>query len=145
MSIIEVLHGYLNTYPPLAEDRIQVDFLGAEAGAYSLEVTPCAEWVRRYVDGSGVKQFQFLLASREPFDESIRRQLDNIRFYEEFTAWLDAQSKNGTLPELGAGRTAVSLETVSSGYAFQQGDRTARYQMQCRLTYLQEKENKKNG
>lgn len=140
MSIIETLHNFLNTYPPLAEDRINVDFLGADAGEYSLETVPCSEWVRRYVDGSGVKQFQFIIASRNQFDDTIRRQLDNISFYENFSAWLEKQTTSRALPDLGVNRNAIKLETVSSGYAFQQGENTARYQMQCKLTYLQEKE-----
>ena len=84
MSIIETLHDYINQYEPLQDDRINVDFLPADAGSYSLDVVPCKEWVRRYIDGSGEKQFLFNLCSREAMDETLRRQMDNLGFYEDF-------------------------------------------------------------
>lgn len=139
MSMIEAVHDFINTYAPLAQDRIDVDFLPAEAGGYSLETTPCAEWVKRYVDGSGLRQFQFVLASREFFDETIRTQLEHIGFYENFSVWLDEQTLQKHFPELPDGCTAVKIQAVSCGYAMEQGANTARYQIQCKLLYRQER------
>lgn len=140
MSIIEILHDYLGSYEPLQDDRLNVDFLPADADSYSLDVVPCKEWVRRYIDGSGEKQFLFNLCSREAMDETLRRQMDNIGFYEDFSCWLDRQTMAGTLPDLGEGRTARRLEATSSGYVFLQDTNTAKYQIQCKLTYFQDKE-----
>lgn len=140
MSIIETLHDYIKQYEPLQDDRINVDFLPADAGSYSLDVVPCKEWVRRYIDGSGEKQFLFNLCSREAMDETLRRQMDNLGFYEDFACWLDRQTMAGALPDLGDGRKARRLECTSSGYVFLQGTNTAKYQIQCKLTYFQDKE-----
>ncbi len=140
MNIIEALHGYVSRYGPLQDGRINVDFLPGDAGSYSLDVAPCREWVKRYVDGSGVKQFLFNLCSREAMDETIRQQLDNLGFYEGFSRWLDRQTAADDLPALGQSRTARAVEAVRSGYAFLQGGNTAKYQIQCRLTYFQDKE-----
>lgn len=140
MSIIETLHGYINQYEPLQDDRINVDFLPADAGSYSLDAVPCKEWVRRYIDGSGEKQFLFNLCSREAMDETLRRQMDNLGFYEDFARWLDRQTMAGVLPDLGEGRRVRRLECTSSGYVFLQDTNTAKYQIQCKLTYFQDKE-----
>ena len=78
MSIIEILHDYIGGYEPLQDDRLNVDFLPADAGSYSLDAVPCKEWVRRYIDGSGEKQFLFNLCSREAMDETLRRQMDSL-------------------------------------------------------------------
>lgn len=140
MSIIEGLHTYINSYEPLRDNRIHVDFLPGDAGSYSLDAVPCQEWVKTYVDGSGVKQFLFNLCSREALDATLRAQMEHLGFYEDFSAWLRAQTLKGELPDLGAGRRAQKLETVSSGYVFLQGDNTAKYQIQCKLTYFADKE-----
>lgn len=144
MTIIESLHDYINRYEPLQDDRIHVDFLPEDAGSYSLDVVPCKEWVKQYLGGGGVKQFLFSLSSREVLDETLRQQMDNIGFYEDFSGWLYQQTMVGDLPDLGEGRTARTLEALSSGYVFQQGANTAKYQIQCRLTYTQEKGECKN-
>lgn len=140
MSIIEALHTFVNGYEPLQNNRINVDFLPEKAKEYSLEAVPCTEWVRAYVDGSGIKQFLFNLCSRELLDETLRTQMDNLGFYEAFSEWLRRQTLAGRLPDLGSGRRAARLEATSSGYVFDQGANTARYQIQCKLTYYQEKE-----
>lgn len=138
MTIIEALHDYINQYAPLQNDRINIDILPTDAGSYSINVVPCKEWVKRYIDGSGVKQFMFNLSSRNIFDETLRNQMDNIGFYEDFSAWLDKQTMDGNLPVLGEERTADSIAAVSSAYVFSQDEKTAQYQIQCRLQYLQD-------
>lgn len=141
MSIAESVRQFVRTYPKLADNRLNVDFLPAKEGSYSIGVVPCKEWVKRYVDGSGVKQFLFVLASREAFGEEIRQQLDNLGFYEGFSRWLDQKTMAHELPALGKGQTPLAVEATTSGYAFIPGTDSARYQIQCRLTYTQEKEN----
>lgn len=140
MSIAEAVQKFIRTYPPLANNRIEVDCLPEEVGSYSIGIIPCKEWLKRYVDGSGIKQFQFVLSSREAFGEEIRQQLDNLGFYEDFSNWLDQQTAARTLPDLGTGKTPLLVEATTSGYAFIPDTNTARYQIQCRLTYTQEKE-----
>lgn len=139
MSIIEALQRWLNNYEPLKDQRLNVDFLPADAGSYSLDVVPCKEWVKHYIDGSGERQFLFNLSSREAFDDTLCRQMENVGFYEAFSEWLEGQTKNGILPLLGDGKTARKVEAVTSGYPFVQGTNTAKYQIQCKLTYFQER------
>lgn len=140
MNIIEAVRQFVRTYPPLAGERLNVDFLPAKEGSYSIGVTPCNEWVKQYVDGSGIKQFLFALTSREAFGEEVRQQLDNLGFYEDFSDWLDRQTMARALPNLGPGRTPLELKATTSGYAFIPDTKTARYQIQCRMIYIQEKE-----
>lgn len=135
MSIVEALSIYLNGCPLLAEDRLNVDFLPPAAQSYSIEPVPCESLVSRYTDGTTVRQFLFVLASRELFGEDIAQQVDNLAFYESFAAWLQRQNDAGILPDLGAGRDARSIAAITCGYAFIPGAETARYQIQCKLKY----------
>ena len=74
-NIMEEVRKFLRTYPPLAEGKLHVDFLPEEAQSYSVEAVPAKEIVRCYVDGSTVRQFLFVVASREFFGDKIRQQI----------------------------------------------------------------------
>lgn len=139
-NIMEQVRKFIRTYPPLSNEKINVDFLPADARSYAIEVVPAQEVIRSYVDGSSVRQFLFVLASREFYGEKIRQQLDNLGFYQDFSRWLEAQTRAGNLPDLGDGREAISMEATTPSYAFQVDTDKARYQIQCRLEYLQRSE-----
>lgn len=138
MTIIEAVRGWLRTYPSLASGRLAVDFLPKQAQTYSVDSVPSKEEIKRYLDGSSVRQFLFTLSSREFKGEDIVQNVDNLTFYEGFAAWVLNQSRRRQLPELGEGRTARKVEVTTSGYPFQVDEHgTARYQIQLRLEYFQ--------
>lgn len=138
MTLIEALRGWLRIYPPLSQGRLAVDFLPKQAQAYSLDSVPCKEEVRRYLDGSSLRQFLFVLSSREFKGEDIRQNTDNLAFYEGFSNWVLAQDRARQLPELGESRTARKIEVTTSGYPFFVDEHgTARYQIQLRMEYFQ--------
>lgn len=137
MTIIEALRSWLRTYEPLAEGRLAVDFLPKKAQTYSVDSVPCKEEIKRYLDGSSLRQFLFVLSSREFKGEDIRQNVDNLAFYEAFSAWVLQQDRTRRFPELGDGRTVRKIEVTTSGYPFQVDDQgTARYQIQLRLEYF---------
>lgn len=139
MNIMEQVRQFLRTYPPLAEGKLHVDFLPEDARSYSIEAVPAKEIVRSYVEGSTVRQFVFVVASREIFGEEIDQQLENQEFYSDFSEWLWKQTMAKALPDLGAGRKAMVMEATTSGYAMSATANMARYQIQCRLEYFQSK------
>ena len=111
-NIMEEVRKFLRTYPPLAEGKLHVDFLPEEAQSYSVEAVPAKEIVRSYVDGSTVRQFLFVVASREFFGDKIRQQLDNLSFYGDFSEWLREQTMAGNLPNLGEGRKVMLMDLI---------------------------------
>lgn len=137
MTIIEAVRKYVETYPALSGSKLNVDFLPPDAATYSVDVVPAKSVVRSYLDGSTVRQFLFVLASRSYWGADIRQQVDNLHFFEDFEDWIGAQNRARRFPDLGEGRTAQKLEVVTSGYAFAQDTGLARYQIQCKLTYYQ--------
>ncbi|MFQ7774274.1 MAG: chloramphenicol resistance protein [Anaerotignum faecicola] len=136
-NIMEEVRKFLRTYPPLAEGKLHVDFLPEEAQSYSVEAVPAKEIVRSYVDGSTVRQFLFVVASREFFGDKTRQQLDNLSFYGDFSEWLREQTMAGKLPNLGEGRKVMLMEATTSGYAMAAEASMARYQIQCRMEFFQ--------
>lgn len=139
MTNIEAVRAWLRTYPPLADGRIGVDFLPADAQTYSVDSVPGPETVTRYLDGSAIRQFDFVLASRVFYGDQIAQNTDNLDWYEAFSGWVRAQNRRPKhLPQLAEGRTARAVEVTTSGYPFQvSDDGRARYQIQLKLTYYE--------
>lgn len=138
MTIIEALRVWLRRYEPLSAGRLAIDFLPKQARTYSVDSVPCKEEIKRYMDGSSLRQFLFTLSSREFKGEDIRQNADNLAFYEAFSNWVLQQNQLRKLPELADGRTARKIEVTTSGYPFQVDENgTSRYQIQLRMEYFQ--------
>lgn len=139
-SIIKAIRKYISSCPYLHDGKIWVDYLENEI-AYSIEPTPISPTDTSFIDDSGIKQFAFILASRESYGQETIQNILNTEFYEDFSNWIEEQNFNGELPEI---EGIESIECMSTGYAYQTGIDTARYQIQLRITYYKEK-NKKGG
>ena len=137
MTIIEAVRTFLKGCPILAGERLNVDFLPEEAVAYSVDAVPATPVVKQYIYGGSLRQFVFVFATRAWYGDHVRQQLDNLGLFESFADWLEAQSRARSFPDLGAGRTVKKLEVTTSGYVFAPDTDTARYQIQCKLSYFQ--------
>lgn len=139
---IEAVREWLRTYEPLSSGRLGVDFLPEKAQTYSVDSVPGPEIIKQYLDGSAVKQFDFVLASREFFGDSIGQNADNLQWYEEFSGWVKRQNRRPkNLPRLSGRRQAQSVEVSTSGYPFQMSaEGKARYQIQLKMTYFEKGE-----
>lgn len=137
--MIEAVRTWFRMCPLLRKDTIfGVDKLGADPVGYEIAPLSCNPVVKKYVDGSSIRQFQFAFASREVYDE--QQNMQNTAFYEQLQAWLEKQTDIGNLPKLGKGKKARDLQILSSGYVYDTGDSTAIYQMELSLLYIQKKQ-----
>lgn len=136
-TIIRAVRKWLANFEGFSGSKLNVDFLPPEAGEFSIDVIPVNSVIKRYLDGSSVRQFDFVIAMRAFWGEDVRCQMDNIGFFEWLGDWLERKSRAGDLPELGEGRSCRRVEVNSSGYVFAPETEYARYQMQCRLVYRQ--------
>lgn len=139
MTNMEAVRAWLRTYPPLQSGRLGVDFLPEQAKSWSVYSVPGPEIVKRYLDGSAIRQFDFILASRFFSGDQITQNTDNLEWYEEFSAWVRQQNQRPKhLPQLEEGRTAQRVQVTTSGYPFQIAESgIARYQIQLKMTYFE--------
>ena len=142
MTILESIRKFISTCPYLNEfaQGIGVDFLSEEATSYSIEEVPANPIVKKYIDGSSIRQFIFIFSSREAYGSDVFVNLDNIGFYEKFYSWIEEQNLKGNLPDI-IGGESLKIEAQTNGYAFDTDIDKARYQIQCRLTYFKEAKN----
>ncbi|WP_018592623.1 hypothetical protein [Terrisporobacter glycolicus] len=144
MTILEAIRNYIKECPYLSEFSrgINVDYLGENTNSYSIESIPATPIVRRYVDGSSIRQFLFVFSSREAYGQDAFQNLENIGFYELFSKWIEQQNRLRKLPDLGEGKTVRKIETLTTGYTGEIMDMQmdkCRYQIQCRIEYFQDK------
>ena len=137
--LVEALRTFIVECPFLSDGRVNVDYRGVSPTEYSIDGTPVEKIVKRYIDGSSIRQFAFVFGSVERYGMDVLANIQNSGFYEDFSEWLDKRTRAKRLPDLGKGRDAISISAQSTGYLFDNGDDTARYQVQCRLIYFQDK------
>ena len=136
-TIMESVQAWLKTYAGLS-GRLDVDFLDSEAETYSVDTIPCPEVVKRYRDGSCVKQFQFAVSSRCFYDQNISQNLANLQFFADLTEWVEDKARKRELPDMDGNRYAQRIEVLSNAYPFVVSeDGKARYQIQLKLEYFQ--------
>ncbi len=128
--IIQCLRDHIMQFPELKDGCLMVDYLGDSPIEYTVEPVPCDPVYQKYADGSCIKQFLFIFASREYYGANINQNIENLGFYERFSDWIT----EGELPDLDE-RIPVSMDVVTGGYAFDVDANTARYQIQLRLLY----------
>lgn len=138
MTVIESVRKWLKEYPGLS-GRLDVDFLSEKADTYSIDTIPSEEVIKRYKGGGCVKQFQFAISSRRFYDQNIKQNVENLKFFEDLTSWVEEQAKARNLPQMGEGKTALKIVVTSTAYPFIiSEDGKARYQLQMRLEYYKE-------
>lgn len=136
-KLIDIVRLYILTCPFLSGGRVNVDYIGTDMG-YSIDPLPCDPIIQRYMDGGAKKQFQFAFSSQEEYDQDARINIENSGFFQSFEEWLEQQSFNGNLPELGEKKNPISIETLNSGYLYDMNGENAKYRIECRLIYAQE-------
>lgn len=140
MTIIEALRQYFMQFPKLQEERLDINCLQSMPESFSIDSVPSESVVTRYMDGSTVRRCLFTISSRMYHCDDLQNQNGNMAFFEELEGWLDKKNLFLQLPDLGEKRTARTLEVTQSAYPFilDENGETARYQIQMKLTYLQE-------
>lgn len=139
MSIIQSLRDYLKAYSELEADApVWVDHLGSDPTQYAVIPLAGGKVVATYLNGNRQCEYPFAFRSMESTADDLER-LENAGFYEAFAEWLDAQTEVGNLPDMGEKKTAETIEAVTWGYLYEQGQSdTGVYQINCKLTYEQE-------
>lgn len=133
--IIDCIREYFKTCPLLKKGKINVNYLGEQPVAYTIEQVPSDPMIKRYSDGASQRQCLFVFASREYYDNDVLGNMDMAKFYEELAEWVEGQSEAGVLPVLGEGYQSLDMRTNTSGYLMSADAQTARFQIQMRLIY----------
>ena len=139
--MIEEIRAYLKSKELLKNGKIGVNYLAPKPLHYTIDAVPAEPIIRRYTDGSSLRQCIFIISSRESFDAEVAASLDINRFYEELAENFERLSAKKELPQFDAacGVIPLRLEAMSTGYLMDSDETTARFQIQCRLIFKKER------
>lgn len=134
--MIDAIRDWLRTCPLIGKnDRFSVDWLDAEPLAFSIEEIPNTAVVRRYADGTTMREKAWVLAAVQDYSPDTLQQIANSGLWESFADWVEAQNKARIFPALPEGCTPAKVEITTTHYLYRAGASTARYQVQMKLTY----------
>ena len=138
--IISSLRAFLAQCPYLPEfcECLNVNYLGGDTDSFMIEPIPSEPIVKRYVNGDSIRRYGFYFSSREYYAKDVLENLNSASFYEDFAGWLEECTKEKVLPELEEKQYCLSIEAVTSGYAFDTQNGKAQYIIQCNMKYFQQ-------
>ena len=141
MKIIESIRDYIENLDCMKtfNNAININFLDGEVDSFSLEEIPCTPILKRYVDGSTLRQFEFTFCSREPYGAEIIQQIENSGFYEDFTGEIENKNHESILPKGIDNIIPIGIEIISSAYVVTAEEDTALYQINLNFKYLKER------
>ena len=134
MNIIASIREYISDLDCMATFEINVNYLDGENDSFSIEEVPCNPIIKKYLDGSTLRQYQFVFCGREPYGAEILQNIENSTFYEDFANEIEEKNNNDVLPTL-EGMEATSLEITSNAYTVSVTEDTAMYQINLNLKY----------
>lgn len=141
ITVLSAVRDFIKTCPYLDkyEDAfalVDVEDLGENPTNYMIESVPIEPYIRKYQDGSGLRQFAFVFASRE-LSADTQTKLDNSGFYEDFERWIEKQDRDRNYPILNNTQEPQEIKVTLSSYVFDQTATSKQYQIQCRLKYYE--------
>lgn len=134
--MMNTIRDWLRSCPLIDHnDRFCLDWLDAEPLAYTIEETPNTAVVRRYLDGTTMREKVWVLAAVQDYSPDTLQQIANSGFWEQLADWVEAQNKAKNFPALPEGCTPAKIEITTTHYLYRAWANTARYQVQMKLTY----------
>lgn len=138
--MIDSIREYIAKCPYLKEYvEINVDYLKDKVVAYS--VNPSVGFdpvVSEDIVGNQEKQFLFTFDSKLYWNSEVQNNIDNSKFYEDFSNWLEENNKKGIFPALNEGEYPTKIQALTNGYIFATNSDEAIYRIQCKFEYMKE-------
>ena len=138
--MIDSIREYIAKCPYLKEYvEINVDYLKDKVVAYS--VNPSVGFdpvVSEDIVGNQEKQFLFTFDSKLYWNSEVQNNIDNSKFYEDFSNWLEENNKKGIFPALNEGEYPTRIQALTNGYIFATNSDEAIYRIQCKFEYMKE-------
>ena len=134
-SLLKALRDYFLLCPLLSGKALGVDFPPPMASGFSIQGLEDACLLRRYWDGSSLRQLPFRILMRASFLEDTRQNLAVRQILDTLADWVEQQTRKGVFPQLPGGKKAQALSLERSPALGDQSSGSVCWSIQCRLTY----------
>lgn len=134
--MIDEIRKYIAKCPYLKEyAELNIEYLIDKVNTYSInENAGYNPILNQFISGSE-RQFMFTFDSKLIWNEDIRNNIDNSKFFENFRNWLETNNKNKIFPEISG---VYKIQALTNGYIFATNTNEAIYRIQCKLEYFKE-------
>ena len=136
--IVESVKKYFEELTSISvfNNAINVNYLDDEINYFSIEEIPTSPIIKRYANGTTLRQYQFSLNSRAIYNEEILQNIENSGFYEKLCEEIEQKDNYGILPILEGNKQAVNLEITSTPVIISNDSTSAIYQINFNLKYI---------
>lgn len=135
--MIEKIIEYFENKVPITEEfkNINVNYLDGDVANYSIEEVAGTPVLEKWITGDTHNQLVFNFTSREYYNQDVLTNMANSNFYEEFRKQIIENNKNKVFPDIVG---IDGIECLGSGTIDSVTTDTAKYSIQCRVTYWEE-------
>lgn len=135
-AIIDKVREYIATCPYLKEyAELNIEYLIDKVNTYSINENAGYDPVLNQFLSGSERQFMFSFDSKLIWNEDIKNNIDNSKFFEDFRNWIETNNKSKIFPELPG---IYKIEALTNGYILATNANEAIYRIQCKLEYFKE-------
>lgn len=129
------LISVLNSLTQNTKYELNANNLANNVNNYSLDKIPMQKIVSKWIIGTQEKRDVYSFRSRLSYSQDTITNLKNMGFFEDFEATIEANNKNGILPEIDNIKSIECLNCATMNYA---ETNTAEFDIQIQITYWEE-------
>ena len=135
-AIIDKVREYIATCPYLKEyAELNIEYLIDKVNTYSINENAGYDPVLNQFLSGSERQFMFSFDSKLIWNEDIKNNIDNSKFFEDFRNWIETNNKSKIFPKLPG---IYKIEALTNGYILATNANEAIYRIQCKLEYFKE-------
>ena len=135
-AIIDKVREYIATCPYLKEyAELNIEYLIDKVNTYSINENAGYDPVLNQFLSGSERQFMFSFDSKLIWNEDIKNNIDNSKFFEDFRNWIETNNKDKRFPEVSG---VYKIEALTNGYILATNANEAIYRIQCKLEYFKE-------
>ena len=127
------LISVINSLTQNTKYELNANNLSVDINNYSLDKIPMQKTVTKWIIGTTVERDVYSFRSRLSYSQDTITNLINMGFFEDFEATIEANNRNGILPEIDNIRSIECLNCATMNYA---ETNTAEFDIQIQITYL---------
>lgn len=131
--IIESIREYIMGCPLLEGKTVHIDYAGS-TDEYSVKAVGKELVYKKYTDGTVLKQYSFILASKMSRGTEVDAGIGGNGFYQKFEEWVESNNENDVYPVLD-NHIPVRVDVITNGHLAAADAELSEYQIQCNLIY----------
>ena len=135
-AIIDKVREYIATCPYLKEyAELNIEYLIDKVNTYSINENAGYDPILNQFLSGSERRFMFSFDSKLIWNEDIKNNIDNSKFFEDFRNWIEINNKSKIFPEISG---VYKIEALTNGYILATNANEAIYRIQCKLEYFKE-------